>query len=147
MRARCHILWGEDVIVEITRTAARRRTLAALAGTAVIAVAVQIPATAGTPTAPDSGRAAQSADAKAGFSAAEDDEYYKDAEGKTGEELKTALHGIISKGVTTLSYDEVWDALKQTDKDPKNDGNVILLYSRQVRLRGQQRRRLQPVEP
>nr|WP_258396040.1 endonuclease [Streptomyces sp. Amel2xB2] len=108
------------------RSAARRRTLGALAGTALIAAVVQIPASAGTATAPDksSARAGQSS-----FSAADDDEYYKDAEGKTGEELKTALHGIISKGVTKLSYDEVWDALKETDKDPDNSGNVILLYS------------------
>ncbi|OEV08158.1 ribonuclease [Streptomyces nanshensis] len=108
------------------RSAARRRTLGALAGTALIAAVVQIPASAGTATAPDksSARAGQSS-----FSAADDDEYYKDAEGKTGEELKNALHGIISKGVTKLSYDEVWDALKETDKDPDNSGNVILLYS------------------
>lgn len=112
--------------MEITRTAARRRTLAALAGTAVIAVGVQIPASAGTPTGQETTRAAA---ANAGFSAAADEEYYKDAEGKTGEELKTALHTIISTDVTTLSYDEVWDALKQTDQDPANAGNVILLYS------------------
>ncbi|RAJ71351.1 endonuclease I [Streptomyces sp. Amel2xB2] len=112
--------------MDFIRSAARRRTLGALAGTALIAAVVQIPASAGTATAPDksSARAGQSS-----FSAADDDEYYKDAEGKTGEELKTALHGIISKGVTKLSYDEVWDALKETDKDPDNSGNVILLYS------------------
>ncbi|OEV28990.1 ribonuclease [Streptomyces nanshensis] len=110
------------------RSAARRRTLGALAGTALIAAVVQIPASAGTATAPDKSSAV-SAGAQSAFSAAADDEYYKDAEGKTGEELKTALHGIISKDVTTLSYDEVWDALKQTDQDPDNTGNVILLYS------------------
>ncbi|WP_420856025.1 endonuclease I family protein [Streptomyces nanshensis] len=112
--------------MDFIRSAARRRTLGALAGTALIAAVVQIPASAGTATAPDksSARAGQSS-----FSAADDDEYYKDAEGKTGEELKNALHGIISKGVTKLSYDEVWDALKETDKDPDNSGNVILLYS------------------
>lgn len=115
--------------MEITRTAARRRTLAALAGTAVIAVGVQIPASAGTPTGQETPRAAGSAAANAGFSEAADEEYYKDAEGKTGEELKTALNTIISTGVTTLSYDEVWDALKETDQDPANAGNVILLYS------------------
>ncbi|MER5968900.1 endonuclease [Streptomyces sp. NPDC002055] len=57
-----------------------------------------------------------------------DDTYYKDAEGKTGAELKKALHTIISKQ-DKLSYDEVWDALKATDEDPKNSSNVILLYS------------------
>ena len=114
--------------MDFTRFATRRRMLTALAGTAVIAVAVQIPATAGTPTVSET-RAGGSSAAQPGFSAAADDEYYKDAEGKTGEELKTALHTIISTGVTTLSYDEVWDALKQTDADPSNAGNVILLYS------------------
>lgn len=57
------------------------------------------------------------------------EDYYQDAIGKTGPELKTALHGIISNGTTTLSYDEVWDALKVTDEDPNNNANVILLYT------------------
>ncbi|MEU1837414.1 endonuclease I family protein [Micromonospora chersina] len=30
---------------------------------------------------------------------------------------------------TTLSYDQVWEALKDTDQDPANSANVILLYS------------------
>jgi len=55
--------------------------------------------------------------------------YYAAAAGKTGESLKTALHGIISTGVTRLSYDAVWNALKATDQDPANAANVILLYS------------------
>jgi endonuclease I len=55
--------------------------------------------------------------------------YYATAAGKSGESLKTALHGIISSGVTTLSYDAVWNALKATDQDPANSANVILLYS------------------
>ncbi|MET8470615.1 endonuclease [Streptomyces sp. NPDC006422] len=57
-----------------------------------------------------------------------DDTYYQDAEGKTGTELKSALHTIISDQ-TKLSYDAVWDALKTTDQDPANSSNVILLYS------------------
>ena len=55
--------------------------------------------------------------------------YYAAAAGKSGEALKTALHGIISGGVTTLSYDAVWNALKATDQDPGNPANVILVYS------------------
>jgi endonuclease I len=55
--------------------------------------------------------------------------YYAAAAGKSGESLKNALHGIISSGVTTLSYDAVWNALKATDQDPANSANVILLYS------------------
>ncbi|AJE85744.1 MULTISPECIES: endonuclease I family protein [Streptomyces] len=57
-----------------------------------------------------------------------DDTYYEGAIGKTGEELKGALHTIISEQ-TKLSYDEVWDALKVTDEDPDNSANVVLLYS------------------
>jgi endonuclease I len=55
--------------------------------------------------------------------------YYASAAGKSGESLKVALHGIISRGVTTLAYDAVWNALKVTDQDPSNSSNVILLYS------------------
>jgi endonuclease I len=55
--------------------------------------------------------------------------YYAAAAGKSGESLKNALHGIISSGITTLSYDAVWNALKATDQDPANSANVILLYS------------------
>jgi endonuclease I len=57
------------------------------------------------------------------------DDYYSSALGKTGSSLRTALHQITSTGVTKLSYDQVWDALKVTDQDPSNSANVILLYS------------------
>jgi len=58
-----------------------------------------------------------------------DDTYYADAIGKTGAQLESSLHTIISTGDTPVSYDTVWDALKQTDQDPANSGNVIALYS------------------
>jgi len=54
--------------------------------------------------------------------------YYAAAAGKTGTALRTALHGII-KTQTKITYDQVWDALKDTDQDPNNSNNVILLYS------------------
>ena len=57
------------------------------------------------------------------------DAYYAGALGKSGDSLKNALHTIISTGVTKLSYDAVWNALKVTDQDPSNSSNVILLYS------------------
>ncbi|MDN3248294.1 endonuclease [Streptomyces sp. ZSW22] len=57
-----------------------------------------------------------------------DSTYYKDAVGKTGDSLKSSLHTIISDQ-TKLSYSAVWDALKVTDQDPADSGNVILLYS------------------
>lgn len=56
-------------------------------------------------------------------------DYYKDAEGKQGQTLKTALHDII-KNHKVLSYDAVWAALRETDEDPNNPNNVILFYSK-----------------
>ncbi len=58
-----------------------------------------------------------------------DDTYYADAMGKSGDQLKSCLHQIISSGTTKLTYDQVWDALKMTDEDPTNPSNVILLYT------------------
>ncbi|MGW4465409.1 endonuclease [Micromonospora sp. NPDC004704] len=54
--------------------------------------------------------------------------YYASAIGKTGPALRTALHNVI-RVQTRLTYDQVWEALKDTDQDPSNSGNVILLYS------------------
>jgi uncharacterized protein len=54
--------------------------------------------------------------------------YYQTAEGKTGNDLKLALHNII-KVQKKLSYAAVTDALKLTDEDPNNTNNVILLYT------------------
>ncbi|MEU4997906.1 endonuclease [Streptomyces sp. NPDC021622] len=64
-----------------------------------------------------------------------DDTYYQDALGKTGPELKSALHTIISDQ-TKLSYDQVWDALKVTDEDPANSNNVRLLYTDRSQSKG-----------
>ena len=55
-------------------------------------------------------------------------DYYADAEGKSGDELKSALNTIISDQ-TKISYADVWDALQLTDEDPNNASNVVLLYS------------------
>ncbi|XAS68533.1 endonuclease [Micrococcaceae bacterium Sec5.7] len=55
-------------------------------------------------------------------------DYYGPAAGKTGTALKSSLHQIISVQ-QKLSYDQVWDALKDTDQDPANSTNVILLYT------------------
>lgn len=54
--------------------------------------------------------------------------YYAAAEGKSGDELKKALNGIISTN-DQVNYDGVWDALQKTDEDPANKDNVILLYT------------------
>ena len=54
--------------------------------------------------------------------------YYKNAIGETGQPLKAALNEIIKKGHKPLTYSRVWKALKETDEDPNNPDNVILLY-------------------
>jgi len=55
-------------------------------------------------------------------------DYYAPVAGKTGAALKAGLHTLIAQQ-TKLSYDQVWNALKDTDQDPANTNNVILLYS------------------
>ena len=58
--------------------------------------------------------------------------YYNSANGLTGIDLKSALNTIIKNHIEypyTSSSTDVWDILKETDKDPNNPNNVILLYS------------------
>lgn len=104
----------------------RRRKAVALASAAVLAglaVPALAPGSAGAtaPTPADARTVTVAAyAAPAG--------YYDGAEGKTGDALKSALSSIVSDQ-TKLSYSAVWDALKDTDEDPSNSGNVILLYS------------------
>ena len=59
-------------------------------------------------------------------------EYYSSAYNTSGETLKQELNNIISNHREfsyTSSFTDVWDILKETDKDPENPNNVILLYS------------------
>ena len=53
--------------------------------------------------------------------------YYKNANGKSGEALKTALSAIITKGHTKIGYDGLYNAYKKTDSRP--DGKVRDWYS------------------
>lgn len=58
--------------------------------------------------------------------------YYDTAEGLTGDELKAALHNIVDNHTTypyTSSSTDVWDILKESDRDPDNSANVILIYT------------------
>lgn len=55
-------------------------------------------------------------------------DYYRGAEGLSGDALKAFLHNII-KDHRTYSYDDTADLLKQTDEDPDNPNNVILFYT------------------
>lgn len=52
--------------------------------------------------------------------------YYKNADGKKGSELKTALSEII-RNHKELSYDALWDCFRTTDV--RNDGKVWDMYS------------------
>jgi endonuclease I len=55
--------------------------------------------------------------------------YYSGINGSlTGSALKAALNNLI-KGHTTYSYDALWGLLRETDEDPNNSNNVILLYT------------------
>ena len=60
------------------------------------------------------------------------DTYYDTAENLADDALKTGLNEIINNH-TEFTYTspstDVWDILKQTDRDPDNSENVILIYS------------------
>ncbi|MEV5436030.1 endonuclease [Streptomyces sp. NPDC052682] len=96
-------------------TATRIRRLKPLAlATAALLAGLAAPALTATPAA--------------ATTTAYDSTYYRNALGKTGASLKSSLHTIISSQ-SKLSYSALWEALKVTDQDPGNSGNVILLYS------------------
>lgn len=60
------------------------------------------------------------------------DGYYDSAEGLQGEDLKAALHQIINNHKDypyTSSSTDTWDILKESDRDPDNSDNVILIYT------------------
>ncbi len=54
--------------------------------------------------------------------------YYDAASGLSGSALKSALHQIIDEH-TEYSYSFLWTALIQTDEDPNNTSNFILMYT------------------
>ena len=56
------------------------------------------------------------------------DGYYDDADGLSGTALKEALHNII-KGHHKITYDEVKEALKITDRDTVDADKVICFYT------------------
>ncbi|CAM3896332.1 Extracellular ribonuclease [Vibrio aquimaris] len=59
--------------------------------------------------------------------------YYQSAQGKSGYELKTALHNII-KNHQRQSYSAVWSLVKSADIDRyyENDGSILDIYSENV---------------
>lgn len=54
--------------------------------------------------------------------------YYNGTEGKRGDELKAALHQIIS-GHTSWEYSYAKDVMTLSDRDPQNAANVLLVYT------------------
>lgn len=60
------------------------------------------------------------------LSAQPSEKYYASADGKSGRELKTALHHII-KNPDVLSYARLWKAFERTDKGER--GRVMDIYS------------------
>jgi endonuclease I len=62
------------------------------------------------------------------FSFAQPTGYYNGTEGKTGDELKTALHEIINDHLA-YSYFAAKTIMKFSDADPDNPSNVILVYT------------------
>ncbi|MFG3005820.1 endonuclease I family protein [Streptomyces calvus] len=110
-------------------TPIRRRWKSLALATSAVLVGLSVPAlTASSAGAATTTGTAATAGSTTASTAAYDDTYYADALGKSGPALKDSLHTIISDQ-TKLSYSAVWDALKVTDQDPNNSGNVILLYS------------------
>ena len=58
--------------------------------------------------------------------------YYNTAEDKADDVLKFELNQIIDNHTIfsyTSSITDTWDILKETDRDPNNSSNVILIYS------------------
>ena len=62
-----------------------------------------------------------------GFAQYFDMEYYKNANGKYGQDLKLALRRIISYTIKTETYDDLREDLQKTDKG-KTNGTIICFY-------------------
>lgn len=57
--------------------------------------------------------------------------YYNGAANKTGEELRAALHAIITNNDSHVSYDGIWTSYQSTDLKPNTGSNKIIwdIYS------------------
>ena len=62
------------------------------------------------------------------------DGYYNSAENKSDQALRSALHNIIddhNEFPYTSGSTDTWDILQESDVDPLNSNNVILIYTRE----------------
>ena len=60
--------------------------------------------------------------------------YYNSAENKSDQALRTALHNIIDDHIEfpyASNATDTWDILQESDADPVNSNNVLLIYTRQ----------------
>lgn len=57
--------------------------------------------------------------------------YYESADGLSGAALLAELHAIINQGFNQLSYDDAKWVLEESDRDPNNSNNIILVYTRE----------------
>jgi endonuclease I len=62
--------------------------------------------------------------------------YYDGIDGLSGETLLYALNSILNDGFNQLSYDDAKWVLEESDRDPNNANNVILVYTRES-IKGQ----------
>ena len=56
--------------------------------------------------------------------------YYAEASNLKGSQLKASLRKIISRNVSSTTYEQLKTYLQYTDQDPKNSKNVILIFSK-----------------
>lgn len=96
--------------------------------TAIAAVGATPPPTTTTTSPTSTTTSSTTSPTSTGTTGPYDSTYYANAVGKTGTALRSSLHSII-KSQTVLTYDQVWEALKDTDQDPNNANNVIEIYS------------------
>ncbi|MFP4479083.1 MAG: endonuclease, partial [Candidatus Izemoplasmatales bacterium] len=68
---------------------------------------------------------------KAEGSSTVDMDYYSSAAGLTGDDLYYELNSIISQGTGSMSYDYAKVILEESDRDPDNPSNIILVYTRE----------------
>lgn len=59
------------------------------------------------------------------------DDYYQEGEGLYGNELDDALTTILNRDVSDLEYGDARYILEESDEDPDNPNNVILVYTRE----------------
>lgn len=72
------------------------------------------------------------------ITAVDAEQYYDAARGKSGEELRRTLTSIVSQS-QRLTYGSLKSILPYTDEDPRNPGNMLLIYSgRSISLRAQE---------